>query len=221
MSAVEPLHFERVPDDDEVLMPESDEHRRLRDLIAVAATRALGPDHRVFSNLSDYPGDRANPVGPDAMVVPAAAVPPGRVRSYRQGHATDGRPRVAVEIPSSSDSAIDLRGKLRRYQRLGIVSYVVYADEDDPQVVRLSDIDLEPQRWTGQAIDELGGISFVVDEGELRLRTQDGIVVSDSVELIAYFERQAQEARDQAGAARGQADQLRAQLRAAGIEPTA
>ena len=190
---------EFVADPDGVLVPESREHRRVRELTAVVAARGLGEGFTFESNLNFYPDDKSNALAPDGMVLEAGQVSV-RDKSYR-GLA----PKVVVEIPSQSDSVNDFGDKVDRYLALGAIVYVLYAERDQPTVERFSPEDREPRRWLGRPCPELGGLTFQVDGDHLVVRSSEGVLAHSAADFVAHFE---------ATAAR-----LAEQLRQAGLQP--
>ncbi|MDH4144297.1 MAG: Uma2 family endonuclease [Acidimicrobiia bacterium] len=198
--------------DDEVFVPESRDHRRIRELVALAAARALGHELTVDSNLNFYPAADARAIGPDVMVLPADALAP-TATSYQQP-AGGPTPSVVVEVPSGSDDVPSFHDKLRRYQRLGTVVYVLYAHPAEPDVTRLGPADLAPQAWLDRSCPELGGISFVAIDGQLGLVDHRGVRARSAQELLDTAEARAE-------TAEARAERFAAQLRAAGLEPDA
>ncbi|MFV0258259.1 MAG: Uma2 family endonuclease [Acidimicrobiales bacterium] len=207
----------RVIDPDELKMPERAVHRRAVDLIALAATRLLGPDVRVFRDLNWYPPDGGAPTAPDVMVLPAGAVETSP-RSYRQG--ADGPPPlVLVEVPSSTDSYGPFRAKAKRAQELGSVVYIVVVDGPAPVVLRLGVGDDEPVDWVGRAIPELGGLKVGFVDGALVVETPSGERAGSDVELLALAADLVDVFAARAEAETQRADALAERLRALGVDP--
>lgn len=214
----------RAPNPDELSVPESRDHRRLRELTAEAMTRALGNDWDVDSNLNVYASRDARAFGPDAMTTQAGHIPP-KARSYRVDDVDGPMPAAVVEIPSDSDTVPEFREKLRRYQRLGIVVYVAYVSPSEPNAERIGPNELSPLAWLDRPCPELGGIAFVADGGDLVIRTHDGIVVRSVDDLVRHFteraseaERRASEAEQKAREAQARATRLAERLRVAGLD---
>jgi Uma2 family endonuclease len=202
---------ERFVDPDDVKMPERPVHRQAVDLVALAATQLLGSESRVFRDMNWYPADGGGAVAPDVMVLPADAVE-AWPRSYRQDR-TGGPPaRVAVEVPSDTDTFVSLRAKARRYQRLGTVTYVVTVDDGELDVLRLGIEDREFAPWAGQPIPELGGLRLDFDDGDLVATLPDGTTGRSDSDLVEQV-REAEET------ARRKIEALTAQLEALGVEP--
>ena len=220
------------PNPDEVRVPEGRIHRRLSELIAAAATRALGATKEVDSSLNWYPNDGGTAMAPDVMVLPVGAAtldpdePDVGIRSYRQDLTNGPPPDAVVEIPSPGDPYVTVLTKMRRYQRLGAVSYVVLPYPGIPQATRLVPGDPVDHAWLGTPCPELGGIAFVVHEGRLAVRTHDGLIAPYDANLATVVEaarQEAEAARHEAEAARHEAEArvaaLEARLRDAGIDP--
>lgn len=205
MTAIGPLgEPDELYDPDEDLVPESRDHRRLRELAAMATSLALGEPAEVDSSLNFYPQSGERPLGPDAMVMPAGVIAP-TAKSYDQAALNGPTPIAVIEVPSDSDSVTAFRAKLRRYQRLGIIAYVLYAAPSEPSAERFGLDDLVPQPWLDRPAPELGGISFVVDDGALAVRLADGRVFHSSAQWAATSD--------------ARAERLAAKLRELGVDP--
>lgn len=204
MPAVE-HHDEFVVDPDEVKVPESPQHRAAVDLIALAAQRRLGGTARIYRDMNWYPTDGGNAVAPDALVLPPGALEPDD-RSYKQATAGGPDPIAAIEVPSHTDGYAAFREKLRRYRRLGVVSYVVELGRDVCTVERWRPDAVAPEDWLGRPIPELGGVVLVAaGTGELAVRLDDGTLARSDVELLHHAEARIAE--------------LEARLRAVGADP--
>ena len=137
-------------DQDDLKMPESPEHRRVTELIAILAEQLL-PALTVCRDMNCYPLDGGSAIAPDVMTLPAGTI--GRSdKSYRQA---DGGPSpgVAIEVASESDSFPGLNAKRYRYSRLGVPAYIVTVDLGALDVIRCDD-DLE--RWVDAAHEHHG-----------------------------------------------------------------
>ena len=193
-------------DPDDLKMPESPDHRRTIDAIGLAATTALGDDYQIFRDMNWYPDDGGNAMAPDVMVLPAGAfvAPPDlgdkRLKSYQQ-HKTGGPvPTVVVEVPSDTDTFVDLRAKVDRYCELGVVVYVVVIDQ--PMFVdRVTPEHRLPVNWSGKAMPELGGISVDFVNGEPMVTTPDGMRGNSDRELLEQVTSQARSAEQRANSA--------------------
>ncbi len=172
-----------LADPDTVKMPESSAHRRVVDLIGLAAATLVGPDHRIFRDMNWYPADGGGPIAPDVMVLAAGAIE-AEPKSYRQDRG-DGPPPIAVvEVPSDSDSFASLLAKAQRYQSLDTVTYLVVIDTPTPTVLRLAPGDGEPRNWVDRPMPELGGVRLVVDGGQLGLITPTGVRAGSDADLV-------------------------------------
>ena len=200
-----------VIDPDDLKMPERAVHRRSVDVIALAATRLLGPGVRVFRDLNWYPLDGGPPMAPDVMVVSAEVVEASPT-SFQQPPGPASTPTVVVEVPSNSDGWPAFRAKTLRYRDLGTVVYVVVVDEPSCEVVRLGSGDNEPVPWTDQPIPELGGLRLTFDDGELVVVLPDGSRATSDHALIDAAEQRAVAAEARVAA-------LARQLEALGEEP--
>ena len=207
-------------DPDELKMPESPAHRRTIDMIALAAARMLGPEHRVFRDMNWYPTDGGTAIAPDLFVLPADAMPlpAGAVadwpKSYRQDQSDGPAPSVVVEIPSDSDGFASLRSKAGRCRRLGATVYLVVITGSPPEVLRLAADDQADEVWTDRAIPELGGLRIGFEEGMPVVTTPDGLRVTSDEDLTDQLANRATEAESRA-------ERLAQRLREAGIDPDA
>ena len=206
-------------DPDEVIVPESRPHRRASALIAAAAARCLGAGREVDANLNWYPSDAGPPIAPDVMVLPPGVLDRA-ARSFRQPADGPG-PEAVVEVPSTSDEHLRFLEKLRRYQRLGTIVYIVVTAPAALDVTRLAPGDDEPSRWLGRACPELGGLFFQVHDDRIAVRTPDGLVATDVEELLAGLDKRADAAHAQAEAASSEAARLAELLRRHGLDPAA
>jgi len=206
-----PFDSDVVVDPDDLKSPERAAHRRAVDVVALAATRLLGPDFRVFCDLNWYPNDDAGAMAPDVMVLPSAAVE-ASPRSYRQAQPDGEAPIVVVEVPSDGDSFAAFRAKAFRYRDLGSVAYIVVVDGPRHTVLRLGPDNTEPVLWIDKPIPELGGLSLGFDDKTLVVTTPTGAQAASADGLLAIAEQRAE-------AERGRVEVLEAQLRALGAEP--
>ncbi len=207
-------HPPGLPDD--LKMPERAVHRQAVDVIALAATRLLGPSVRVFRDMNWYPADGGNATAPDIMFLGAEAVEPSP-RSYRQN---DGPPPlVVVEIPSDDDSFAAFRTKAKRAQANGSVVYIAVVDGPDPVVLRLGLDDTEFVAWTGRPLTELGNLRIDYDDGELTVVLPDGLRASTDADLVSAAEAKAEEAEARADEALARAGEMARLLREHGIDP--
>ena len=204
------VHDDELPtvDPDELKMPESSTHRRVIDVIGLAASDALDPPYQIFRDMNWYPIDGKGPVAPDVMVLPdgAAGTAP---RSYHQRSGDDPPATVVVEVPSTSDDVLSFRAKAFRYQSLGTVVYLVLTDPPRPAVLRLGLDDDEPVAWTNRPIDELGGIRISAAGEQLAVITPSGLRARSDQELL-------QQTRAEADA---RLAELEERLRSLGVDP--
>jgi Uma2 family endonuclease len=191
---------EFIVDPDDLKMPESPEHRRVTDLIAAVAERLL-PDTAIYRDMNWYPLDGRTAIAPDVMTLPIGIVQRG-MKSYRQP-SNGVSPGVAVEIASASDSVSAFTAKTHRYRRLGVPLYVVTVDIDALDVVVHRD---GPERWIGRPIPELGGLRIDVNDDSIVVVMPDGLVLHTAGDLVRHADRRVEE--------------LEAQLRSLGIEPS-
>ncbi len=209
------LEFDPPVDPDEVTVPESPEHRRVVELIAVVAGLYLPNTVVCHRNMNWYPLDQGNAVAPDVMTLPAGTVVRPQ-RSYRQ-HATSPLPGVVVEVPSASDSFGGFREKLYRYQELGVPAYVVTADGPFA-VLRLGPEERYEAAWAGKAIAELGGIIIDSDADGVFITTPDGRIVRRAEDLTLDALRRAEQSAADAAQAHLRVAELEMRLRALGDE---
>jgi hypothetical protein len=210
-------------DPDELKVPESPEHRRVAELIAVAAEQQLASS-AVYRDMNWYPLDGGTAIAPDVMTLPAGTLPVG-AKSYRQ---PDGGPLpgVVIEVPSNSDAVNSFLAKTSRCQRLGVVVYMVTVEDGFVGVVRMAGVGTDYLHWTGRPIPELGNICVDVSDGEIVIRSSTNQVFRSAVDMIADANQRAADANQRAADANQRAaeatnrvDALEAQLRALGAEP--
>lgn len=181
MSAFD-LELDRPVDPDDVKMPENPHHRRVIDLITSVARLYLPAGTEQFNDMNWYPLDGGTAVAPDLMTLPVGTVVSPPMKSYRQ-QPSQPLPGVIVEIPSDTDGYDDFRKKMRRFQHLGVTTYIVSVEA--PDVTRLAPGDDEPQRWTDRPIAELAGIALTItNDGAVAVRTPDGDTVTDIIQLV-------------------------------------
>jgi Putative restriction endonuclease len=209
-------------DPDELKMPENPEHRRVINAIGVVARRALEPNARVYRDMNWYPPDGGNAVAPDLMVLPDSAPVE---RSYRE-EVGGPSPIVVVEVPSRSDAVPDFFKKHARYRALGVTCYSVLTDPGTCGVLRFAAGSTDAEDWTGQPITELGGLAIEVDNDCVVIVAPNGDRIYDDADVgrladqrAADADQRAADADQRADAARREAAELTAKLRAAGIEP--
>jgi hypothetical protein len=217
-------------DPDELKMPESPEHRRVAELIAVAAEQQM-VGTAVYRDMNWYPLDGGNAIAPDVMTLPLGTLP-ARAKSYRQP--VDGPlPGVVVEVPSDSDAVNTFLAKTSRCQRLGIVVYMVTVEDGYVGVVRMAGVGTDYVHWTGRPIPELGNICVDVVDGSIVIRSSSNQVFRRAADMISDANQRATDANQRAtdadqraaDASRRAADAsrraaaLEAQLRALGVEP--
>lgn len=191
---------------DDLKMPERAAHRRAVDVIALAATRLLGSEVRIFRDMNWYPIDGGPVTAPDIMVLPATAIEESP-RSYRQP-AGGPAPGVIVEVPSDSDGFGAFRAKAKRAQSLGSVVYIVVVDDPDQVVLRLGLDDAEPVEWTGRPAPEFGGIIIDVGEEGIVVELPTGERAASDGELLAIFAGRADALADRADALADRADAM-------------
>ena len=167
------------------------------------------PNVFVAGDLLWYPveGDPKTRMAPDAMVV--FGRPKGYRGSYKQWEEGGVAPQVVFEVLSPGNRAGLMKQKFAFYQRFGVEEYYIY-DPDRNQLsgyLRQNGV-LSPIRQMNGWVSPRLGIRFELTAETLRLVRPDGEPFVTYLELIAQRDRERQ-----------RAERLRAQLRAAGIEP--
>lgn len=208
------------------MVPESDVHRRLVDMLAawLDARFSDRDDVAVFARLAWFPDidDTRIRLDPDVMVV--FGRPPGPRRSYKAWEEGDVAPTVLLEVWSEDDTEAGYETRLERARRYGVAE-VVLIHPFAPGAVRVEHLaadSAEADRFRATAAsvraeDEIGvetlGI-WLAGGPVLRARDEAGVwqPTSDTVEQL-------QQAVAQAYAQRARADRLAARLRAAGLDP--
>jgi hypothetical protein len=203
-------------DPDELKVPESPEHRRVAELIAVAAELQM-VDSSVYRDMNWYPLDGGTALAPDVMTLPAGTLAVG-AKSYRQLPAGP-LPGVVVEVPSKSDGITAFLAKTSRCQRLGVVVYMVTVDDGFVGVVRMAGVGTDYVHWTGRPIPELGNICIDVEDGEIVIRSATNQVFRRAADMVSDANERAADANQRASDATKRAAALEAQLRGLGIEP--
>jgi Uma2 family endonuclease len=177
----------------------------------LAALFRNDPNVFVAGDLLWYPveGHPEIRVAPDALVV--FGRPKGYRGSYQQWNEGGIAPQVVFEVWSPGNRYSEMIQKFGFYQHHGVEEYYLY-DPDRGTI--------EGWQRSGNILDEIAnvngwvsprlGVRFELENGELVLTGPDGRRFATYVELAA----QRQEAEQQA-------ERLRAQLRALGIEPEA
>lgn len=200
-------------------VPEDDLHRVLVDLLAAGLGRRFAgvPDVAVFARLAWFPdrGDTRIRLDPDVMVVRGR--PPGWRKSYKAWVEVGVAPAVMVEVWSEDDTDADYRVRLERARRYGVEEVVIVAPYA-PGGVRVQHLVVDPADPTRF---RSAGTSTRPDQvlavGSLGIEMAGGpeLVVQDDGYRWPTTAEAFQQARDQAA----RAERLRAQLRAAGIDP--
>lgn len=236
-------HMSAIDVDDEVVLlapeeetvPEDDLHRILVDLMAAGLVRrfAAAPDVAVFSRLAWFP-DRDNTrirLDPDVMVVRGR--PPGRRRSYKAWVEDGVAPAVIVEVWSEEDTDADYRRRLERARRYGVeeVVFVVPFAPGGVRVEHLAADPDDPSRFRSTGTSTRSDQPLTIESLGIVMTGGRELVVQDDGQRWPTTAEAFQQARDQAAradheAARAdqeaaRAERLRAQLRAAGIDPDA
>jgi Uma2 family endonuclease len=174
------------------------------------------PNVFVAGDLLWYPveGDPRTRTAPDALV--AFGRPKGYRGSYKQWEEGGIAPQVVFEVLSPGNRAGPMARKLQFYERFGVQEYYIY----DPYRNRLSgyrrqDEVLTPipelNGWTSPRL----GVRFELAGDDFRIIRPDGEPFLSYLDMAAARDAE----RQRAEAERRRVEQLRAQLRAAGIEP--
>ncbi len=208
MPAVD-LDEEFVADPDDLKVPENPEHRRIIELIAVAA-EWLVPDVAIYRDMNWYPLDGGNAIAPDAFTLPPGTMA-RRAKSYKQ-RSGEPLPGVAIEVVSDSDSYSKFMAKLDRYQRLGVCVYVINCELGGVGVRRLASGESDYTRWTGRPVSELGGLRIDCRDDLIVVTLPDGSTYESVKDFVSQVELEAAEAK-------AEVETLKAQLRSLGVEP--
>jgi Uma2 family endonuclease len=153
---------------------------------------------------------------PDALVV--FGRPKGRRGSYRQWDEGGIAPQVVFEVLSPGNRVNELNRKFQFYERYGVEEYYIY----DPDRVELfgwqrdGELLREIENMQGWVSPRLK-VRMELRDGELRLTGPDGRPFASYRELVQQRDL-AEREREQAAQT---AERLRAQLRAAGLNPEA
>lgn len=168
------------------------------------------PNIFVAGDLLWYPieGDNKTRQAPDAMV--AFGRPKGYRGSYKQWEEGGIPPQVVFEVLSPGNRAKEMARKLQFYDTHGVEEYYIY----DPYRIRLKGYIRVPgnglvelKKLDGYVSPRLG-IRFDLSGEELAVYRPDGRPFESYLEVS-----------ERADAATAELERLRAQLRAAGIEP--
>ena len=202
------------------------------------------PDVLVVGNLLWYPveGDNKTRMAPDAMVV--FGRPRGPRGSYIQYREEGVSPQVVFEVLSPGNRRAEMIRKREFYERYGVEEYYILNPFRDRHsgYVRDEAGNLSPIAELFGWVSPLLGIRFEVRR-ELRILLPDGTSIETHTEVtidrdVARLKaeeerrraeaehrradeerRRAEEQHNRAEAERQRNERLRAQLRAAGIEP--
>jgi Uma2 family endonuclease len=237
-TAKEPIVY---PDSDG--QPMADNTLQFRWIVTIQggldALLAKDPNVFVAGDLLWYPveGDPTIRQAPDVMV--AFGRPNGYRGSYRQWEEGGVAPQVVFEVLSPGNRPKEMVRKFQFYERYGVEEYYIY-DPDQGELagwLRESAGLMEIPNIQGWVSPRLK-VRFTMVEGELQIYRPDGLPLATYVELVAQRDQaqqaavQAQQAAVQAQQAAAQAQQaavrveqvaaqLRAQLKALGVEPEA
>ena len=169
------------------------------------------PDVFVAGDLLWYPveGDNKTRIAPDAMV--AVGRPKGSRGSYMQWHEDGIAPQVVFEVRSPGNRFGEMARKFVFYDRFGVEEYYLV----NPDAVTI-----DGWRRVGDALQEITelngwisprlGITFDLNDDNLRILGPDGHPLETYVELAVRLEEEAR-----------RADRLAAKLRALGVDPDA
>ena len=181
------------------------------------------PDVLVVGNLLWYPveGDNKTRMAPDAMVI--FDRPKGPRGSYIQYREEGVAPQVVFEVLSPGNRRGEMLRKLDFYDRYGVEEYYILNPFRDRHAgyVRDREGKLSPIAELFGWVSPRLGIRFEVRR-ELRIILPDGNPIETHTELTIDRDAailKAEEERQRAEAERNRAERLKAQLRAAGIEP--
>ncbi len=194
------------------------------------------PNVFIAGNLLWYPVEGDNTIRQAGDVIAAFGRPKGYRGSYRQWEEDGIAPQVVFEIFSPGNRLGEMIRKFRFYQRYGVEEYYVY-DPDDGELVgyqRQGDDLVEILFMDGWRSPRLG-VRFQRVGNTLELYRPDGRKLPTYVELDKLWakeraekeqaQRDAEELKQRAEQEQRRAaehiDQLRAQLKALGIDPEA
>ena len=167
------------------------------------------PDVLVVGNLLWYPveGDNKTRLAPDAMVV--FGRPRGPRGSYIQYREEGVTPQVVFEVLSPGNRRAEMARKLEFYERYGVDEYYILNPFRDRHLGYLRDGEgkLAPLPELFGWVSPLLGIRFEVRR-ELRILLPNGKPLETHTQLTIDRDEE-----------RRRVERLRAQLRAAGIEP--
>jgi Uma2 family endonuclease len=177
----------------------------------------------VAGDLLWYPveGDNTICVAPDAMVV--FGRPKGDRRSYLQWLEDHMAPQVVFEVLSPGNRAGEMIRKFQFYERYGVDEYYLYDPDNNllTGYLRSGSELREIEQMNGWLSPRLS-VRFELGEQELRIIGPDGVPFASYLELVEQRERERlarETAEETSKLAHQQAEELRAQLRALGVEP--
>ncbi len=166
-------------------------------------------------------GNNVTRKAPDVMIVFGR---PKRDRgSYLQWEEDNIPPQVVFEILSPSNSAKEMIGKYKFYERYGVEEYYLY-DPDKSELtgwLRSGDELAEIEQMVGWVSPRLG-IRFVLSDGELEIYRPDGqrfLTYEQQAEAREQEQQRTQQAEARAQQAEAQLQALRTLLQERGINP--
>jgi len=166
-------------------------------------------------------GNNVTRKAPDVMIVFGR---PKRDRgSYLQWEEDNIPPQVVFEILSPSNSAKEMIGKYKFYERYGVEEYYLY-DPDKSELtgwLRSGDELAEIEQMVGWVSPRLG-IRFELSDGELEIYRPDGqrfLTYEQQAEAREQEQQRTQQAEARAEQAEAQLQALRTLLQERGINP--
>ena len=166
-------------------------------------------------------GNNVTRKAPDVMVV--FGRPKGDRGSYLQWKEDNIPPQVVFEILSPTNSAKEMIGKYKFYERYGVEEYYLY-DPDKSELtgwLRSGDELAEIEQMVGWVSPRLG-IRFVLSDGELEIYRPDGqrfLTYEQQAEAREQEQQRTQQAEARAEQAEAQLQALRTLLQERGINP--
>ncbi|MBI2378924.1 MAG: Uma2 family endonuclease [Deltaproteobacteria bacterium] len=193
----------------------------------------------VAADLFWYPveGDPKVKMAPDTMV--ALGRPKGARGSYQQWEEGGVAPQVVIEVLSPGNSFLEMKRKLRFYERFGVEEYYILDPYEASVAAYLRrDGRLQPQPEAGSVVSPRLGIRFEKQGGELKVFLPDGRPFEDFAAKAKEADEERRRADDEKRRAddekrraddeirraddeKRRADALAAKLESLGIDPNA
>lgn len=176
------------------------------------------PNVFVAGDLLWYPveGNNKIRVAPDTMV--AFGRPKGYRGSYKQWQEDNIAPQVVFEILSPGNTLTEMAKKLELYEVYGVEEYYLYdPDKNDLSIWLRLEGRLTVVEQTSSWVSPHLGVRFELTSDTMQIYRPDGRPFATYVEL----DRQRETAEQRAETAEQRANELKAKLRALGIDPDA